>query len=131
MTLQYKIITDLGIAIANKDTATKEMLKVLVAEMSREESKELTDDEVLYIVRKQVASAEKCNTLHEIPILEKYLPKMMNESGTRVAVKKIIDDNGFATIKDMGKVMVELKKHPNSNLIDNKIASVIVKELLM
>jgi hypothetical protein len=128
--LQKTIEMDLSLATFKKDKETKELLKVLVSEMSRGESKILSDEEVIRIVRKQKESAIKCNTLSEIPILERYLPQMLSENAIKIIVQGIISKNGYTSISDMGSVMKDLKSHEQSDLIPGKISSAVVRELL-
>ena len=46
----------------------------------------------------------------EIAVIERFLPKQMGEDEAKAAIAKIIADLGAKDIKDMGKVMGELKK---------------------
>ena len=46
----------------------------------------------------------------EIAVIERFLPKQMSAEETKAAVAKTITATGAASIKDMGKVMGELKK---------------------
>ncbi len=62
--------------------------------------------------------------------LDNYLPKMLNEDDIKNIVSTIISENNISGVQIWAKVMMEIKKHPNSTMIDNKIASNIVKELL-
>ena len=45
----------------------------------------------------------------EIKVIERFLPAQMSEDEVSAAIDKIIADVGAADIKDMGKVMNELK----------------------
>jgi uncharacterized protein YqeY len=65
----------------------------------------------------------------EIKIIEGFLPKQMNEAETTDAVKKIITDTGATSIKDMGKVMAELRAKYAGQL-DMGQAGAVVKQLL-
>src|SRR5258706_9112026 len=48
----------------------------------------------------------------EIAVIERFLPKQMDEAAMKAAIKDAISATGAAGIKDMGKVMAELKaKH--------------------
>lgn len=67
--------------------------------------------------------------LEEIAVIEKFLPKQMDESEIRSELKKIIDQVGAKTAQDMGKVMGMASKH-FSGKADNKLVSQLVKELL-
>jgi uncharacterized protein YqeY len=51
----------------------------------------------------------------EIAVIERFLPRQMDEAGMKQAIKEAIAATGAAGIKDMGKVMAELKaKHAGS-----------------
>jgi uncharacterized protein YqeY len=46
----------------------------------------------------------------EITVIERFLPKQMGEAEVKVAIAKAVMTVGAKDIKDMGKVMAELKK---------------------
>ena len=65
----------------------------------------------------------------EIDLLSAYLPKQLSEEETKKICSEIISKVGAQNIKDMGKVMGELKKnYPDS--IDFSKAGSMLKELL-
>jgi uncharacterized protein YqeY len=65
----------------------------------------------------------------EIDILSSFLPRQMDEAEMRAAVQAAIATTSAAGLRDMGKVMAELKaKHAGS--MDFGRASPLVKELL-
>lgn len=45
----------------------------------------------------------------EIDVIETFLPQQMDDAATETAVAAVVADIGAASIKDMGKVMAELK----------------------
>lgn len=47
--------------------------------------------------------------LDEIKVIERFMPAQMGEAETTAAIESVISDIGAADIKDMGKVMNELK----------------------
>ena len=55
--------------------------------------------------RPELAEREKA----EIGVIEKFLPAQMSDDEVSAAIDSIIADVGAADIKDMGKVMNELK----------------------
>ena len=65
----------------------------------------------------------------EIDLLSTYLPKQLSEEETKKVCSEIITKVGAQTIKDMGKVMGELKKN-YSDSIDFSKAGSMLKELL-
>jgi len=130
MKLQEQIKQDLANVAKETGSIKKELLKVIVAEISRSSTKNVEDDEVLRIIRKMKENAIECGNHHEIPILNEYLPQMLSENEITDIIKTIVNTHKYSTIKDMGNVMKELKLHNQANLIDNKIASQIVKLIL-
>ena len=65
----------------------------------------------------------------EVNILSSYLPKQLTEDEIKNICTETISKLKAESIKDMGKVMGELKK-TNSENIDFSIAGKILKELL-
>jgi len=127
MKLQERIQNDLKPAMFAKDEDRKSLIRVIMSEMSRV-GKELTDDEVIKILRKMKENAELMSNKVEISILEDYLPMTLNSTQTKNIIVDLINKNGFSGIKDMGKVMTSLKTMGGQ--IDGKLASQITKELL-
>jgi uncharacterized protein YqeY len=75
--------------------------------------------------RPELAQAEQ----DEIAIIQSYMPKQLSDDETNAAVRAIIAAVGATSVKDMGKVMAELKaKH--SGQIDMGKAGGVVKALL-
>ena len=65
----------------------------------------------------------------ELEILSGYLPKKLNEIETRKICEEIASKLEASSLKDMGKVMGELKKQYSDNL-DFAKAGALLKELL-
>ena len=65
----------------------------------------------------------------EVNVLSDYLPKQLGEDETKKLCSEIVEKMGASSIKDMGKVMGELKKN-HSDDIDFSIAGSILKEIL-
>ena len=66
---------------------------------------------------------------NEFNILSGFLPKQLNDEDTKKICDEIISKLGANSIKDMGKVMGELKKK-HADEIDFSKAGSILKELL-
>lgn len=75
--------------------------------------------------RPDLADKEKA----EIKIIEDYLPQQLSADETTAVIKKIIADTGATSIKDMGKIMAELKAKYAGQL-DMGQAGGIIKSLL-
>ncbi len=65
----------------------------------------------------------------EVSVISQYLPKQISEEDTKKICEEVIKTTGASSIKDMGKVMGELKKN-NADSIDFSKAGAIIKELL-
>ena len=66
---------------------------------------------------------------NEFNILSSFLPKQLNDEETKKICEEIISKLGANSIKDMGKVMGELKKK-NADEIDFSKAGTLLKQLL-
>ena len=66
---------------------------------------------------------------NEVNVLSEYLPKQMSEEETISIWKQIIEKTGANSIKEMGKVMGELKQN-HSDTIDFSKAGALIKDLL-
>ncbi|HEX5644745.1 MAG TPA: GatB/YqeY domain-containing protein, partial [Erythrobacter sp.] len=75
--------------------------------------------------REELADQERA----ELAIIEEFLPQMMSADETRAAITAVKTDIGADSIKDMGRVMAELKTRHGA-VLDMTIASALVKESL-
>ena len=65
----------------------------------------------------------------EQEILSSYLPKQMSEEETKKICSEVIGSTKASSIKDMGKVMGELKKKYSDSL-DFSLAGKVLKDIL-
>ena len=75
--------------------------------------------------RQELADQEKS----ELAVIEEFLPQQMGEDETKAAIEAIKADLGATSIKDMGKVIAELKARHGTQLDMGK-ASGLVKAAL-
>ena len=75
--------------------------------------------------RQELADKEKA----ELGVIEEFLPRQMDEGETRAAIAQIKTDLGADGMKDMGRVMAELKARHGATL-DMSKASGLVKDAL-
>ncbi len=66
---------------------------------------------------------------NEHQILSGYLPKQLSEEETKKIFSEVAQKIGASSIKDMGKVMGELKKN-YSDTLDFSMAGLMLKEIL-
>lgn len=86
--------------------------------------------------RESIALYEQGNRLdlaqqeaEEISVIERFLPKQLDEAAASAAIDETIREVGAASIKDMGKVMAALKAR-YSGQMDFGRASALVKQKL-
>ena len=65
----------------------------------------------------------------DIAVMQKLLPQQMDDAATSAVVKKLVDELGAKTVKDMGRVMAALKER-HAGQIDMAKAGAIVKQHL-
>lgn len=75
--------------------------------------------------RQELAEIER----RELAVIEEFLPAQMDDAAVRAAIETIKADLGASTMKDMGKVVAELKARHGSQLDMGK-ASGLVKSAL-
>lgn len=75
--------------------------------------------------RPELAEKER----EEIAVIQSYMPKQMSEDEARAAVAAVIAAVGASSVKDMGKVMADLKAK-YAGQMDMAKAGAIVKSLL-
>ena len=101
MTLQEKIRQDLKISMKAKNEARTSALRVMLGEFGRQNKKELSDPEVIAIIRKlvkaeqEVLSKTKATSSEYLSILEEFLPKEPSEAEIRQWISANIDFSSF------------------------------------
>ena len=73
--------------------------------------------------RLDLAEAE----LAEIPVIEDFLPRKLSDAEVETAISEALTEVGASSLRDMGKVMGELKAKHGASL-DMGLASKLVKE---
>ena len=105
--------------------------------------KETDDDDIKKLLKKMVKQRAESIDIYkknnrtdlleveqnEYDILTSFLPKQLNEEETKKICADIISKIGANSLKDMGKVMGELKK-THADEIDFSKAGSLIKELL-
>ena len=107
------------------------------------EKKETDDEDIKKLLKKMIKQLSESIELYkknnrkdlqdieeqEVSVISQYLPKQISEEDTKKICEEVIKLTGANSIKDMGKVMGELKKN-NADSIDFSKAGAIIKELL-
>ena len=119
------------------------MVRANIKNVEINDKKELTDDEVLAVLMKEVKmrqdSVEEfqkagrdelvAQAKEEIAILKKYLPEALSDDELKAIVAEVIAAVGATSPKDMGKVMPE-GMGKTKGRADGKRINVMVRELL-
>ena len=108
-----------GTAPADDDLLVTEVLQKMIKQ--RRESAELYRKGN----RAELADAEEA----EIAVIERFLPKQMSDEEASAAIQAIIAETGASGMKDMGKVMGEVKSRL-AGQIDPARASAMVRTAL-
>jgi hypothetical protein len=100
---------------------------VLVSEVLQKMVKQRRESITMYEQggRPELAAAEAA----EVAVIERFLPKMMDEAETKAAIEAIKAEIGASSVKDMGRVMAELKAR-HAGKLDMSKASGLVKGAL-
>ena len=150
MSLKTQIEEKLNQALKDKDKNTYPTLRLIVsaikdAEIANrtKENKAITDSDIMLILKKMIKQRnESCELykkagrkelleaeIKEIEVIGAFLPKQLSEAETKKICEDIIKSTGANSMKDMGKIMGQLKiKH--SDTLDFSKVSNIIKELL-
>ena len=99
----------------------------LVTEVLQKMAKQRRESIEMYTAggRTELAEQEQ----GELAVIEEFLPAQMSEEDTKAAIARIKADTGAEGMKDMGRVMAELKQRHGAEL-DMSKASGWVKESL-
>lgn len=134
MRIEERIQADLKTAMKERNDNVKSLLRVIIGEFNRIDTrgrtdKEIYDTEAIGILKKMKENAIMVNRLDEVEILEKYLPKMVSEIELGGTIAHIMTEKAITSVSGMGIVMAELKAKYGATY-DGKVASQLIKELL-
>ena len=146
MTLVEQITKDLTIAMKDQDKFTLSVLRMLKSALQLEKiskNHDLSDDEALVVIKKQVKmrkdsideftkfnKTEEIETTNkEIEVLNKYLPEELSDEEINKILDQVFEEMKPSSIKDMGAVMKEATSRMGSRA-DMKTVSTKVRERL-
>lgn len=122
MSLKEQINNDIKTAMKEKDVVKRDALRLLSSAFKQvevDERKELSEDEVIKIIQKQVKQRNEAMTQYrdagredlyekeasEAAIFEAYLPKQLSDDELEAALRDIIAQVSATSMKEIGKVM--------------------------
>ena len=151
MDLKNKINLDYNEALKEKDKSKISTYRLIlsaikdldIANRSGPNKKNTDDDDIKKLLKKMIKQrAESIDVYkknnrddllkieeNEHKILSDYLPKQLSEEETKKICSEVVQKLGANSIKDMGKVMGELKKNYSDTLDFSKAGS-LLKEIL-
>ncbi|WP_438989825.1 GatB/YqeY domain-containing protein [Polaribacter sp.] len=149
MSLQKEVMNKMKQAMKAKDTVALQALRAvksafLLAKTETGSQEELTEDQELKIIQKQVKQRKDSATiflkegredlaapeLAEIAILEQFLPEALTEAEIEGVVIATIDNLNASGMQDMGKVM-KVVQEALAGQAEGKIISTLVRKHLM
>ena len=146
MSLQTQIEEKLNQSLKNKDKNLYPTLRLIVSGIKdalianrTKGGKELTDQDITSLLKKMVKQRnESCEVYKkagrlelletetkEIGIISSFLPRQLNDEDTKKLCEEVIKKVGANSIKDMGKVMGDLKKTHGDVLDFSKVGAII------
>ena len=151
MSLKSKIESDYQNSLKSKDKGKISTYRLILASIkdldianrSGPKKKETDDNDVKQLLKKMIKQRSESIEIYkknnredllkveenEVSILSNYLPKQLSEEETKNVCLEVVKKINAQSVKDMGKVMGELKKNYSDNLDFSK-AGVILKEVL-
>ena len=151
MFLKDKIDNDYKKVLKAKDKAKISTFRLILSSIKdleisnrSEPNKKVTDNEdIKKLLKKMIKQRSESIEIYkknnrqdlseveegEVQVLTSYLPKQLSEEETNKVCKETIKKIGANSIKDIGKIMGELKKNYSNNLDFSKAGS-ILKTLL-
>ena len=151
MSIKEKINNEYKTALKSKDKNKISTYRLIlsgikdldISNRSGPNKKETNDEDIKKLLKKMIKQRNESVEIYaknkredllkieqgEIDLLSTYLPEQLSEEETKKICSEIISKVGAQSIKDMGKVMGELKKN-YSDSIDFSKAGSMLKELL-
>ena len=151
MSIKEKINNEYKTALKSKDKNKISTYRLIlsgikdldISNRSGPSKKETDDEDIKKLLKKMIKQRNESVEIYkknkredllkieqgEIDLLSTYLPKQLSEEETKKICSEVISKVGAQSIKDMGKVMGELKKN-YSDSIDFSKAGLMLKELL-
>ena len=114
---------DIEMRTSSKEVKDDDMVVEVLQKMAKQRRESIT----MYVDggREELAEQER----QELSVIEEFLPQMLSEEETRAAIEEIKASIGAESVKDMGRVMAELKARHGA-VLDMSRASALVKESL-
>ena len=130
-------------AILEKSEDRKRVLGNLLAQMKNKEIELRAKEDIIGLIQKTIKQDAEANEMFiqggrsdlvkqnevEMAILQTFLPKQLSEAELIEIIEVMISITGATTVKDMGKVIGQIKSK-YSGQVDMSIVSSMVKKML-
>ena len=144
--LKEKLMQDLKDAMKEKNEIKKntvQMVRASILQVEKDKGIQLEDNQIIDIIAKEVKKRKDAaldfeksgrddliaQNNAEIEVLINYLPKQLSKEEIEEIVKKVIEETGATSMKDMGMVMKGAKEKIGASA-DGKTINEVVKSLL-
>ena len=148
MSLEQKVMAELKTAMLAKDEKSLRSLRaiksaIILAKTAEGAGGEIKAEDEIKLLQKLVKQRKDSLEIYEkqnredlagkereeISVIEKYLPKQLDEGELRTIIQKIVDETGASSPADMGKAIGAANKQLAGKAEGKTIAG-IVKEIL-
>lgn len=130
MKLQEKLKGELKAAMKAQDSDRTWAIRVLIGEFGRQNEKELSDEQVIAIVKKLIKSerellaAQGRDSSPFLSIMEEYLPKAASEEEIRTWIEQNIDFSTFANrMQAMRPIIAHFGSAADGNVVKKILLS--------
>ena len=150
--LKKQLTENLIVAVKKKDKESINTIRLILAAIKDKEiairsdgkKEEISQEIIFSILKNMIKQRNESIDLYkkgnrqelvdkekkEIDIIQRFLPKQLDENVVKDICKEIIEKLNAKNMSDMGKVMAEIKKHKSSSQIDMANVSSYVKIVL-
>ena len=148
--LRENIQSSLKDAMKQRDMDTVNAIRLIIAGLKEKDvdargkgKEQASDEDLLSMMQSMVKQRNESIQIYttnlrpdlaakeqkEIDVIMRFLPKQLEKDEIIKVIKRIITESGCNDVKDMGKIMSQLKQE-YAGKIDFSTASSIVKEIL-
>lgn len=144
--LKTQVQNDMKEAMRAKDQKRLDVIRLLLAAVKQREVDErisLSDAQMIEVISKMIKQRKESISQYqtagrddlikqenyEIEVVQKYLPAQLSDAEISAAIKEAVAATSASSIKDMGKVMAQVRPQLQGRA-DMAVVSTKIKELL-
>lgn len=152
MSIREDLTTALKEGLKSKDQIATSTIRLIMAAMKdrdiaargKGDAEGIADAEILSMMQSMMKQRQESNKMYvdngrddlaereidEIKIIERFMPQQMGEDEVASAIDAIVTETGASNIKDMGKVMNELKTRYAGQMDMAKVGGAVKAKLV-